>query len=128
LLALLDTHVLLWWMADDPRLSARAREVLADRKVRLLWSAASTWELAIKASLGKVTLPEPVGAWVQSRAAQQAIELLPVTHHHAAEVERLPSHHRDPFDRLLVAQARTEGAAIVSGDPFLRKYDVEVVW
>jgi PIN domain nuclease of toxin-antitoxin system len=126
--ALLDTHVLLWWMADDGRLSTRARSVLGDRDTTLLWSTASTWELAIKCSLGKVTLPGPLGAYLETRLSQQGIELLPVAQAHAVAVGALPMHHRDPFDRMLVAQAQTEGLALVTGDPAIAAYAVAVEW
>jgi PIN domain nuclease of toxin-antitoxin system len=126
--ALLDTHVLLWWMADDARLSKGARDLIADPGVRLLWSAASSWELAIKASLGKVKLPAPVDDYVGRRLAQQHIDVLPITHAHAAAVELLPPHHRDPFDRILIAQAIQEGLVLVTGDPHVRSYQVEVAW
>jgi len=126
--ALLDTHVLLWWMADDARLSKRARDLIGDRGVRLLWSAASSWELAIKVSLGKLRLPEPVESYVGRRLAQQDIHVLSVTHAHAAAVESLPPHHRDPFDRMLVAQAIQEKLVLVTPDPLVRSYDVEVAW
>lgn len=125
---LLDTHVLIWWIADDERLSGRAREILSDRGNRLLWSAASTWELAIKASLGKLKLPDPVGAFVDRRLAQHAIDVLQISHSHAAVVEELPFHHRDPFDRLLVAQAKSEQVRLLTGDPWVRAYGLDVAW
>jgi PIN domain nuclease of toxin-antitoxin system len=125
---LLDTHVLIWWIAEDDRLSARAREVLSDRRNRLLWSAASTWELSIKASLGKVKFPEPVGTFVERRLAQQGIEVLQISHAHAAAVQELPLHHRDPFDRLLVAQARTERVRLLTGDSWVPAYEVDATW
>ena len=126
--ALLDTHVLLWWMADDARLSKRARDLIGDRGVRLLWSAASSWELAIRVSLGKLRLPEPVESYVGRRLAQQDIHVLSVTHAHAAAVESLPPHHRDPFDRMLIAQAIQEKLVLVTSDPLVRSYDVQVAW
>ncbi|MBI4703609.1 MAG: type II toxin-antitoxin system VapC family toxin [Deltaproteobacteria bacterium] len=125
---LVDTHVLLWWAADDGRLSAAAREVLSDRTVALFWSTASTWELAIKASLGKVRLPEPLGDYLRTRLVQQGIGILPVAEEHAVAVAQLPLHHRDPFDRMLVAQAMVEGMALITGDPALQTYDVELLW
>ena len=115
-------------MADDERLSVRAREIMSHRNERLLWSAASTWELAIKASLGKVRLPEPVGSFVERRLHQHGIEILQITHAHAAAVQDLPMYHRDPFDRLLVAQARSERVPLLSGDDWLQAYDVEKSW
>lgn len=128
MIALLDTHTLLWWVAGDPRLSKTAAELLADRSARILWSAASTWELAIKASVGKVSLHARVGEWLQHRFVQQGIEVLPILHTHAAAVEQLPAHHRDPFDRLLVAQASVESIPILTGDKLIGAYEVETIW
>jgi len=125
---ILDTHVLLWWALDSARLSPAARRVLTDGRVRLSWSVASTWELAIKVGNGRLRLPEPVDAWVTSRLATQGIDTLRIEHAHAAHVALLPPHHRDPFDRLLVAQARIERLPILTADPAIARYDVEVVW
>ncbi|MFZ5471567.1 MAG: type II toxin-antitoxin system VapC family toxin [Myxococcota bacterium] len=125
---LLDTHVLIWWIANDQRMSSHAREVLSDRSNRLLWSAASTWELAIKVSLGKLRLPESVGTFVERRLAQNSIDVLQISHAHAAAVQELPYHHRDPFDRMLVAQAKSEQARLLTGDPWVRAYGVDVAW
>jgi PIN domain nuclease of toxin-antitoxin system len=115
-------------MADDARLSPRAREFLADRAVSFQWSAASTWELAIKASIGKVALGEPVGRYLASRLVQQGIDVLPISQAHSAAIEDLPLHHRDPFDRMLVAQSRTENLTLLTGDPAIAAYDVAVAW
>lgn len=125
---IIDTHVLLWWAVDGPKLSPRARAVLADGKNRLLWSVASTWELAIAVGAGRLRLPEPVESWVTSRLAAQRIETLGISHAHAACVAELPNHHRDPFDRLLVVQSRLEGMPILTADLVIPRYGVEVVW
>lgn len=122
---LVDTHVLLWWMADDrARLSETARQQLVDPANRVIVSAVSVWETAIKRTLGKLAAPPDL----LERLEQTAVELLPITARHADQVGRLPMHHRDPFDRLLVAQAGLEGLALVSADSGLRRYDVAVVW
>ena len=115
-------------MADDPRLSEGARRALANRDRVLFWSAASTWELAIKSSVGKLRLPEPLGAYLDTRLSQQGIHVLPIAQSHAAAVESLPHHHRDPFDRMLVAQAQVDGLSLVSGDPRLADYGVNLIW
>jgi PIN domain nuclease of toxin-antitoxin system len=93
----------------------------------LLLSAASVWEMAIKASLGRLTLPASAADYTRSKL-EGGLEMLPIDWSHAAAVETLPVHHRDPFDRLLIAQAQIEGLGIVSGDPAFRKYHVQVVW
>lgn len=121
---LLDTHAALWWLADDARVGREAARHLADDTNQVLLSAVVVWEVAIKRSLGKLEAPTDLVPTFLGAGAQP----LPVTLDHAATVEELPWHHRDPFDRLLVAQARVEGAALVSGEDPLRHYDVSVVW
>jgi PIN domain nuclease of toxin-antitoxin system len=125
---LLDTHVLLWWLVDDPRLSERARQVVSDPSAAVYFSAVSSWELAIKFALGRLELPAPPRSFVPRVLQEQSIRSLDITHAHALDVADLPAHHRDPFDRLLVAQARVEKVGIVSGDPIFEEYGVPVVW
>jgi len=124
---LLDTHVFLWFVAGDARLSRRARRTLDDSRAVLLLSAASVWEMAIKASLGRLTLPTTAGEYIAGKM-KNGLQTLPIEWIHAAAVETLPAHHRDPFDRLLIAQAQLEECAIVSADPAFRQYDVRVIW
>jgi PIN domain nuclease of toxin-antitoxin system len=121
---LLDTHAAMWFLGGDARLGDSAKRQLTDDTNQVLLSAAVVWEVAIKRSLGKLVVPEEyvsllLGAGVQA---------LPITVEHAAAVEGLPRHHRDPFDRMLVAQASIEGAALVSRDDALRPYGVTLVW
>lgn len=127
--ALLDTHVFLWWLLDDPRLSERARSLMADDATTLYLSAASVWEMAIKAGLGKLAAPKgDLGRIVAVEMERQRIAGLAVEHAHAWQVSSLPSHHRDPFDRVLVAQGQVERLAILTGDPWIARYDVETIW
>jgi PIN domain nuclease of toxin-antitoxin system len=121
---LLDTHAALWWLADDDRIEDDVARHLTDDSNQVLISAVVVWEVAIKRSLGKLEAPDAVGQTLVDAGAQP----LPVTIEHAAVVERLPWVHRDPFDRLLVAQALTEDAAIVSRDEPLSQYGVSIVW
>jgi PIN domain nuclease of toxin-antitoxin system len=123
---LLDTHALLWFQAGDRRLSPTARRRMEEADA-LVISAASVWEMAIKASRGRLTLPVPVDVYVRELTGQ-GYESLPVSAAHAAAVEGLEWHHDDPFDRLLAAQALVEHLAIVSRDRVLRRYGVDVVW
>jgi PIN domain nuclease of toxin-antitoxin system len=121
---LLDTHAALWWLSGDERFGETAARHLTDETNRVLLSAAVVWEVAVKRSLGKLQapgdlVPTLLGAGVQALA---------VDLDHAAAVERLPWHHRDPFDRMLVAQASIEGAAVVSHDGALRPYGVTLIW
>ncbi len=121
---LLDTHVFVWALAETDRMPARAWLVLRDPSQHLLLSVASAWELAIKSALGRITLPGGVQAFVAEGCRRTGVELLGIDLAHLAEVERLPHHHRDPFDRLLVAKARVEGMALLSFDASLDAYEV----
>ena len=124
---LLDTQVFLWMQRSPDRL-APARELIEDENTRVLLSAASSWEIAIKWAIGKLPLPEPPDRYVPDRMLRSAIEGLPVLHTHALAVAELPGHHGDPFDRLLIAQALSEGLPLVTADPAMRVYDAELIW
>ena len=124
---LLDTHTFLWLASDDPRLAPRAREVFVDGGDACFLSVASIWEMAIKASLGKLSLDTSLEQLVRGGVAR-GIRLLDVTATHAYHVERLPFHHRDPFDRLLVAQAAHEGMHLITADAQFDAYQIRRVW
>ncbi|MBU4231417.1 MAG: type II toxin-antitoxin system VapC family toxin [Proteobacteria bacterium] len=116
---LLDTHTFLWWISDDERLSLRVREIISNRHNTLLVSAASGWEMAIKLKLGKLKLagsPEP---FITDQIAINAFEILPIQMHHALHVYTLLDHHRDPFDRMLIAQSQLENLPILTSDPHI---------
>jgi PIN domain nuclease of toxin-antitoxin system len=125
---LLDTHVFLWWVANDRRLSRRARDVIADGDNEVFLSAASGWEIAIKSGLGKLALPEDLETFLEDQLDRNGINVLPVLMKHAARVRRLPNHHADPFDRLLVAQGQIEGLSLLTADRYIKQYDVPTVW
>ena len=124
---LLDSHTFLWWVKDDPSLKRRARAAIADVDNECFLSHASIWEMAIKASLGKLKLPSTIERFVVEHCETNSFHLLPITLAHIASVQHLPLHHRDPFDRLLVAQARYEAMTLVSRDASLKAYDVSVI-
>lgn len=126
--ALLDTHVFLWWITDDRRLSQRVRRLFRDPRNELLLSAASAWEIAIKARAGDLKIEGDVGNFVREHLAANAIGVLPVQLDHALGVATLPRYHGDPFDRLIVAQSQAEKLPIVTGDKMIRRYAVEVLW
>jgi len=115
---LLDTHAFLWWCADDPRLGTAERHAIRNGANEVLLSAASVWEMSIKQALGRLEIPEQPSAAV----ARLGIGRLPVAFEHAEALLGLPALHRDPFDRLLVAQARVEGLTLVTHDPQVRAY------
>jgi PIN domain nuclease of toxin-antitoxin system len=123
---LLDTQAFLWWIADDPRLSRRARKVIAEGQCFV--SIASCWEIAIKAGLGKLQTPRPIARFLQEQLERNGFTLLPISLEHVSALADLPSHHRDPFDRLLAVQSRLEELALVSSDAVFKSYRIKRVW
>jgi len=125
---LLDTAVWLWSLDESERINPEARQLIAEGREELYLSAVSSWEISIKWALGKLRLPLPPARLVPESVARQGIRPLPVTHTHALGVSDLPLHHRDPFDRLLIAQAQAEEMAILTADRAFGRYRVEVFW
>jgi PIN domain nuclease of toxin-antitoxin system len=125
---LVDTHVWLWILGEPARLGPAARELVGDTATHCLLSAVSVAEIAIKYSIGRLTLPAPPDHLVGEAIRGAGAEELALEHRHALAVATLPLHHRDPFDRLLVAQAQVEGVPIITVDRALEPYDVEVIW
>ncbi|TVQ28617.1 MAG: type II toxin-antitoxin system VapC family toxin [Spirochaetaceae bacterium] len=121
---LLDTHCWLWWIAEPHRLSDSSLDLIRDPSNRILISSATTWEIAIKYSIGKLALPEPPERFVPSRIERDRLEPLPVFHSHTLRTASLPYHHRDPFDRLLIAQALVEEIPILTDDAAFDAYEV----
>jgi PIN domain nuclease of toxin-antitoxin system len=124
---LVDTHAFLWFVAGDRRLSAAARRAMEAADGEWWLSAASIWELAIKSAIGRVTLGGPLDDYFADKV-RQGLRVLSIDWTHAAAVERLPSHHQDPFDRLIIAQARVEQLAVVTKDPAFGKYGIPTIW
>lgn len=120
---LLDTHVFLWWRTNAPQLNADAREAIATASLVFV-SAASAWEAAIKIAMGRLTLPEPFSQGVD----RSGFRRLAIAFEHAEAAAALPRHHGDPFDRMLIAQARLEGCTLVTHDPLLKPYGVATLW
>jgi PIN domain nuclease of toxin-antitoxin system len=125
---LLDTHTFLWFIEGSPRLSGRARALIEDEASEVFLSVASLWEIAIKISLDKLQLARPFGTLIPQQLSLNDITLLDITPDHAAGVITLPFHHRDPFDRLLIAQAQVEQMPIVGDDPAFDAYLVRRLW
>lgn len=125
---LLDTHAFLWFVEGNPQLSARARTLIEDTSNEILLSVASIWEIAIKFSLGKLSLTAPVETFIAQQLQANAITTIDVRTEHAVAVAALPFHHRDPFDRLLIAQAQVEGVPIISADAAFDPYPIQRVW
>jgi len=120
---LLDTHVLIWWLADDPSLGEEARAGISDPGSSVFVSAATVWEVSIKQALGKLEAPSDLVRQIELNR----FEPLSITVTHAYAAGALPRHHEDPFDRMLVAQAIKEGLTLLSGDPRMSRYGVEIL-
>jgi PIN domain nuclease of toxin-antitoxin system len=126
---LIDTHTFLWWSSQrGARLSERARDLLADGATDVSFSVVSAWEIAIKVGGGRMDLPDSVERYVPDRVRQHGFDLLPIELAHVFRAGSLPLIHRDPFDRLLVAQAQMEGLPILTADPAISQYDIETIW
>lgn len=125
---LLDTHAFLWFVTGDAKLSDTATSLLADPDTRVFVSVVSVWELVIKTGTGKLTLSEPIADWWLKNTRENDIEVLDITTEHVLAVDPLPLHHRDPFDRLLIAQAITHDLRIVTADSAFADYPIQRVW
>jgi PIN domain nuclease of toxin-antitoxin system len=124
----MDTHTFLWFVLNDASLSVTARTLIVDPRNDILLSPASYWEIAIKIGLGKYRLPGPFQVFMEHQIAQNKFDVLPITVAHAAVVAILPLHHRDPFDRLLIAQAMAEQIPILGADTAFDAYPVSRLW
>lgn len=125
---LADTHAFLWFVFGDPRLSAKAEKLLGDPAAQPVLSAVSLWEIAVKVSIGKLKLGREYGDFVDEFVLRRDVEMLAIEVAHLKEYPVLPMYHRDPFDRLLIAQARTESLPIVTDDSAFKSYHVKTIW
>jgi len=125
--AILDTHAFLWALAGDARMSRHARDIFAG-PADLSLSIASIWEILIKVQSGKLNFPRPAGPYLLSQMADNRIRTLPISIDHLLALERLPMHHRDPFDRMLIAQSMEEDWPIITADPMFKQYPIRVIW
>jgi PIN domain nuclease of toxin-antitoxin system len=126
--ALLDTHALLWWLSDDPSLSKPARKFIAETRNTALVSAASAWEIATKVRLGKLSTAAELAADFVGYVEREGFELLAISPDHAIRAGLLPGPHKDPFDRMLIAQAQAEGVPIVTNELIFDAYGVRRIW
>jgi|SRR5579863_1196788 len=125
--ALLDTHTFLWAISGNEKLSRRAGKVFAGPSD--LWlSVASIWEILIKVQAGKIPLPQPTGPYILKKLAENRIETLPITLDHVLKIESLPMYHRDPFDRMLIAQSLEEKLPLVTSDAVFQRYNMDLIW
>ena len=125
---LLDSHAFLWVATEDDRLPGAVRDLIADMRTKVVVSVATTWELTLKALGGRLALPAPPAEHFADHIDEFGYELLPVHQRHVAALQELPAIHRDPFDRMLVAQALVEDLDLVSGDERIRQYPVRTIW
>ena len=125
---LLDTHAFLWFVFDDPRLSAKAAATIESAEIEKHLSIASLWEITIKSQLNKLKLGMPLSEFFDAFVTEREIDVVNIDLYHLLAYEALPLHHRDPFDRLITATAQVMHVPIVSADPFLSKYDVSIIW
>jgi PIN domain nuclease of toxin-antitoxin system len=126
--ALLDTHTFLWFITADPKLSRSAQQILSAGSNELYLSVAGLWEIAIKVGIGRLPLPQPLDPFLPEQLRINRVELLTIAPRHVLAVAHLPLHHRDPFDRLIIAQAMQEGLPIVSADVTFDHYGVPRLW
>ena len=126
--ALLDTHTFLWWVMDAPQLSETAKTFIANPDNKLLFSVASAWEIIIKVNTGKLNIPEEVGTYITNRLTENRFEILEIELAHVLQVAKLPDLHRDPFDRIIIAQSQVMRIPILTIDRLIRQYDVDVIW
>ena len=124
---LLDTHVLIWWLEKSARLGPRTKKILLSPATQTVVSAASIWEIAIKAGSKRLPVVDQLDEWVPRLENDWGVHPLPITFDHAVAIGSLPSHHADPFDRILVAQAQCEGLTILTVDPAIAAYDVRTM-
>jgi PIN domain nuclease of toxin-antitoxin system len=125
--AILDTHAFLWALAGDARMSRHARDIFAG-STDLSLSMASVWEIVIKVQSGKLNFPRTAGPYLLSKLAENSIKSLPISIDHLLALDRLPMHHRDPFDRMLIAQSMEEDWPIITADPMFKQYPIRVIW
>jgi len=125
---LLDTHTFLWWLEDNPQLSQTARDAISNWDNEILISTATIWEISIKYGYGKLALAEPPDTFLPDMISQEGFTVLPVKLEHATHVYKLPLHHRDPFDRLLIAQSQIENCPLISADRQFSAYGISILW
>lgn len=125
---LLDTHAFIWWDSEPAKLSASALSACQDQANTLILSVVSVWEIQIKSQLGKLKLNMPLSEIIQSQRQMNNVQILTVELDHVLELQNLPYHHKDPFDRLLIAQANVEDVLLVSGDSVFSEYPINLIW
>ena len=124
----MDTHAFLWFISDDRRLSPTAASFIKDRNNDIYFSAASAWEISIKSGLGRLAVKDELESFLLQQLAENGFQSLFITISHAAYIKRLPGIHKDPFDRVLIAQSLTEDMPLISNDSLMQRYKVNIIW
>ncbi|PZU96726.1 MAG: PIN domain nuclease [Pseudanabaena sp.] len=125
---LLDTHAFLWWVADDPQISTNAKDIISNPDNEVYFSVVNAWEIIIKVGTGKLSLSEPPETYIPSRIASNQFEILPVQMSHILRINSLPNFHKDPFDRLLIAQSLVEDLSMITVDSAIGQYPIKTIW
>ena len=125
---LLDTHTWLWWHLDPDKLGSRAYNIIEDGSSNIYFSVVSAWEIVIKHGLQKLSLPLPPREYVPKRLEKSYMDILQIQLAHVLHIQKLPQHHKDPFDRLLIAQAQTEKLTLISCDQQFEPYELDLIW
>jgi PIN domain nuclease of toxin-antitoxin system len=125
---LLDTHIFLWWITDNTKLQGNTRDLISDKSNELFLSSASLWEMMIKSKLNKIDLPDDPKSYLKDQVEINSINILNITMEHSLETYDLPEIHKDPFDRMLIAQARVEKLTILTTDSFIKRYEVNTLY
>jgi len=125
---MLDTHAFIWWDSEPAKLSPQALALCQDPANQLLLSVASVWEMQIKLQLGKLTIRIPLADVITHQQQTNNVDIVPITLTHVLTLDGLPSYHKDPFDRLIIAQAMVEGIAVISNDPMFAHYPIKLIW
>lgn len=126
--ALLDTHTFLWWVTNNSQLSSTVQSILRNRSNEIFFSVASGWEIAIKAQLGKLDLPSQPEYYIANQLELNSFQVLPINLNHALQIYHLPNYHKDPFDRILVAQCQVENLPLLTLDANISEYRINVIW
>jgi PIN domain nuclease of toxin-antitoxin system len=126
--ALLDTHRFIWWVTDAPQLSNNAKDFIANPDNNIFFSVASAWEIIIKVNAGKLHIPGEAGSYITSRLTDNKFEVLGIELFHVLQIAKLPALHRDPFDRIIIAQSQAMGMPILTIDRLIAQYDIDVIW
>ncbi len=126
--ALLDTHTFLWWVAGAPQLSKTEKDFITNPDNKIFFSAASAWEIVIKIGTSKLTLPEESDFYITSRLISNRFQILPIELSHTLQIAKLPDLHRDPFDRIIIAQSQVTGMPILTIDRLIVQYPIDIIW